>query len=191
MELGAQIKKYRGGLGLSQEELAERIYVSRQSISNWETGRTYPDLKSLLMLGEVFGVSLDSLVKGDIETMKNEIDSQELAEFNRDSAMYTGLFAAMLLTPIPLCKWLGWYGAAVWLVIAAAGFYYAIRVERHKKKFDVHTYREILAFTEGKSLDEIEKAREEGKRGYQKVLLALGAALLGAVVTALMFWLLG
>ena len=41
MELGGQIKRYRIRLGLSQEELADRIFVTRQSVSNWENGRTY------------------------------------------------------------------------------------------------------------------------------------------------------
>ena len=48
MELAGQIKKHRQALGISQEALAEKIYVSRQTISNWETGRTYPDVQSLL-----------------------------------------------------------------------------------------------------------------------------------------------
>ena len=52
------------------------------------------------------------------------------------------------------------------------------------------TYREIVAFSEGKSLDEIEKARESGKRPYQKVALAMGSALLGVIATAFMIWLL-
>ena len=38
MEVGAQIKKYRSSMGISQEELAEKVYVSRQTVSNWETG---------------------------------------------------------------------------------------------------------------------------------------------------------
>lgn len=190
MEIGAQIRKYRAGLGLSQEDLADRVFVSRQSVSNWETGRTYPDIKSLLLLSQLFGVSLDQLVKGDIETMKQEINSQEMAAFQRDSNLFAGLFLAALVTPIPLCRWLGWLGGAVWLVIMAAAFYYAIRVERHKKKFNIQTYKEILAFTEGKPLDQIEKAREEGKRPYQKVLLCLVSGLVGLTVTALMFWLL-
>lgn len=44
MELAGQIKKHRQALGISQEALAEKIYVSRQTISNWETARTYPDV---------------------------------------------------------------------------------------------------------------------------------------------------
>ena len=47
MELNTQIKKYRTELNLSQEELAEKVYVTRQTISNWETGKSYPDIHSL------------------------------------------------------------------------------------------------------------------------------------------------
>ncbi len=48
MEVGAQIKKYRSNMGISQEELAEKVYVSRQTVSNWETGKNYPDIHSVL-----------------------------------------------------------------------------------------------------------------------------------------------
>ena len=70
MELAKHIKAHRGRLGLSQEELAEKIFVSRQTISNWETDRTYPDVQSLLLLSNLFDVSIDSLIKGDVEEMK-------------------------------------------------------------------------------------------------------------------------
>ena len=72
MEIGNQIKLHRTELGLSQEELAARVYVSRQTLSNWETGKTYPDINSLLRLAELFQVSLDDLVKGDIKKMKEQ-----------------------------------------------------------------------------------------------------------------------
>ena len=186
MELGTQIKKYRNELGFSQDELAEKVFVSRQSISNWENGKTYPDIKSLLLMGEVFSVSLDQLVKGDIEIMRKEIDAQELAKFQKDSTIFTVLFIALVILPIPLGKFFGWWGMAAYIILFAVGMYYAIRVEKHKKKFDIQTYKEIVAFSEGKSLDEIEKARETGKRPYQKVLLALGSALLGVVVAGIM-----
>lgn len=63
-------------------------------------------------------------------------------------------------------------------------------VEREKKKFDIQTCQEIIAFTEGKSLSEIEKAREEGKRPYQKVLLAVASGVAGVIVTMFFLWLL-
>ena len=56
MNLGSQIKKYRSELSISQDELAEKLFVSRQSVSNWENDKTYPDIKSLLLLSEVFQV---------------------------------------------------------------------------------------------------------------------------------------
>ena len=73
MEIGEQIKKYRTEMGLSQDRLAEKIFVSRQTISNWENNKNYPDVKSLLLLSCLFNVSLDILVKGDLEEMKEEI----------------------------------------------------------------------------------------------------------------------
>ena len=54
MELGKQIKKYRSEKALSQDALAEKIYVSRQTISNWENDKSYPDVNSLVLLSKVF-----------------------------------------------------------------------------------------------------------------------------------------
>ena len=76
MELRIQIKKYRTELHLSQEELAEKVYVTRQTISNWENEKSYPDIHSLLLLSSLFNVSLDQLIKGDIEKMKEIIAEQ-------------------------------------------------------------------------------------------------------------------
>ena len=58
MEIGKQIKKYRTEMKLSQEELAEKIFVSRQTISNWENNKNYPDVKSLYIAKLSFLVSL-------------------------------------------------------------------------------------------------------------------------------------
>lgn len=54
MELGKQIKKHRQEVQLSQEKLADRVYVSRQTISNWENDKSYPDVNSLVLLSEIF-----------------------------------------------------------------------------------------------------------------------------------------
>ena len=61
MQVGNQIKKYRDQLHLSQEQLAEKIYVTRQTISNWETNKSYPDIHSLVLLSQIFNVSIDQL----------------------------------------------------------------------------------------------------------------------------------
>ena len=182
MNLGSQIKRYRNELHLSQEELAEKIFVSRQSVSNWENDKTYPDIKSLLLLSELFSVSLDTLIKGDLEIMKKEIDAQELAVFQKDSIIFSILFAVMVIATAPLILLLEWLGIVLFAILFGITMYYALRVEKHKKKYDIQTYREITAFMEGKTLDELEKAREAGKRPYQKVLLVIASAVLGLIV---------
>ena len=194
MELGTQIRKYRNERTLSQEALAEQVFVSRQTVSNWENDKSYPDVKSLMLLSEVFEVSLDQLIKGDVEIMKEQIDQIDQTDqkrFGRLSNIFTILFLAVLITPVPLVHFLSYAGLAIWIVILGAGSYAAMLVEREKKKFDMQTYREIIAFTEGKSLSEIEKAREEGKRPYQKVLLAVASGAAGVIVTMFFLWLLG
>jgi transcriptional regulator with XRE-family HTH domain len=100
MELHEQIKKYRTERNLSQEELAETVYVTRQSISNWETGKTYPDIHSLLLLSSFFNVSLDQLIKGDIKVMKREINETEVGKLKQYSVIYSIFLAAMVF---PLC----------------------------------------------------------------------------------------
>ena len=187
MELSKQIKKYRMEANLSQEELAEKIFVSRQTISNWENDKNYPDIKSLVLISEVFQISLDNLIKGDLERMKKEIDVQEYAKFQKDSTIFSVLFVTMLIVPVPLVMLLECFGLTLYVCLFGIGMYYAIKVEKYKKKYDIQTYKEIVAFTEGKSLSEIEKAREEAKRPYQKFLLPFGSALLTVIIAIIMF----
>ena len=71
MELPAQLKANRERLGLSQEDVAHAIYVSRQTISSWENGKTYPDVQSLLLLSQLFGVTLDEFVIGSEDGRKD------------------------------------------------------------------------------------------------------------------------
>lgn len=194
MELGKQIKKYRNELNMSQEELAEKIFVSRQTVSNWENDKNYPDIKSLLLLSEVFDVSLDNLVKGDIMKMKEmneQISPEERARFERHSNIFTVLMLAIVILPMPLAHYFGVVGLGVFLVIVAVAMYFAIQIEKVKKHLDIQTYKEILAFTEGKPLDEIEKAREAGKRPYQNILKVLIGAAVGIVACTIMGFILG
>lgn len=188
MELGKQIKKYRGELGFSQEVLAEKIYVSRQTVSNWENNKNYPDINSLLRLSEVFGVSIDILIKGDVEKMKEEIRQQDRQQFEMDSYIFSALMLATLLTPVPLLHFLDNLGIALWVALVCVTGYFASRVEKMKKAFDMQTYKEIVAFMGGEGLDEIAKAKEEGKRPYQKILMTMAAACIALAVSVLMLW---
>ena len=63
MTVSEKIYTLRTRLGLSQEELAEKLGVSRQSVSKWETGQSVPDLEKIIKLSDLFGVSVDELVR--------------------------------------------------------------------------------------------------------------------------------
>ena len=185
MELNEQIKKYRTEMNISQEELAEKIYVTRQSISNWENRKTYPDIHSLLLLSSLFGISLDQLVKGDIEIMKDIIQKEEIEKMKRYGKTYAIMLIATAISAVPLFMWLGVWAFIPWGIIWAISMYFAFKVEKVKKDNDVQTYKEIVAFSEGKRLDDIQKQREIGKRSYQKILLIIGSAVVTFVVCVL------
>lgn len=130
MELGSQIKKHRNGLSLSQDELAEKMYVSRQTISNWENDKSYPDVKSLLLLSEVFQTSIDNLIKGDVEIMKEVIKKEEIEKMNRYGIIYTLLLIVTVVSAVPLFIWLGYKAMVPWGMIFACAMVYAIKIEK-------------------------------------------------------------
>lgn len=187
MELGKQIKKYRQENELSQEELADRIYVSRQTISNWENDKNYPDVNSLLLLSEVFQISLDELIKGDIDRMKEIINKEEVSKFNHYSKIYTFILIIVIVSAVPQFIWLDYWGFIIWGIICVIAMYYALKIEKIKKENNVQTYKEILAFSEGKLLDEIQKQREIGKCPYQKVFIIIISVILAIVGDLLIY----
>ena len=182
MDIGGKIKKSRTDAKITQEQAAQALGISRQTISNWENGKSYPDVNSLVLLSEAFEVSLDKLIKGDVENMKEQINREDQQIFNCLRVIYTVLLLAVAVTPLPLVEFLSYAGLGIWLALLGVALYVARLVEKKKKEMDVQTYKEIVAFMEGKSLNDIEKAREEGKRPYQKALwaLAVGAFTLAA-----------
>ena len=186
MELGSQIKKYRDELSLSQDALAEKLYVSRQTISNWENDKSYPDVKSLLLLSEVFQTSVDNLIKGDVEIMREQVNAEDRRDFEKVGKVYVALLFTMIISFVPLIRFLKVVGVVIWVVIMLATVYAAIVVEKKKKQFDIQTYREIVAFSEGTRLDEMEKLKEDAKKPYQKVLLGILSGLIAIIVIAVL-----
>ena len=185
MNLHHQIRTYRNSLQISQEDLAENIYVSRQTISNWETGKSYPDIHSLLLLSKFFGISLDELVKGDLEIMEKKIGLMESKRVRGLFNVFTLLFLIMVVSIAPLLFFFKTIGMILWVFIATITMLVSIKVEKFKKANDIQTYKEIAAFMKGETLDKITKEREIGKRNYQKLILALGSA----IITLITVWL--
>lgn len=158
MDISNQIKTRREAMGLSQEQLAEKLYVSRQTISNWERDKTYPDVQSLLMLSILFDTSIDTLVKGDVTVMEEAVERDRKRMGTRmlwlAVLMLALLALAFALILSPAFAWMeGSWGVGV---ATAAAFLPAIAalvvatvLERIKRENDLVTYREILAFMNG------------------------------------------
>lgn len=83
MTLGEKISLLRGAANMSQGDLAEKLNVSRQSISKWETDASVPDLDKLILLSDLFSITLDELVRGD-EIKKNEDHSEPISQTNHE-----------------------------------------------------------------------------------------------------------
>lgn len=73
MNVGEQIRRGREALGMSQADLADAIWVSRNTVSNWETGATTPDIQSFVLMSALFGVTIDEMVKGDENVMARAV----------------------------------------------------------------------------------------------------------------------
>ncbi len=194
MEIGARIKEHRARLGLSQDDLAQRVYVSRQTISSWENDKTYPDVQSLLILSQTFGTTVDDLIKGDVEAMTKTIDT-DVRLMKRLGGVTIAFLALMLAALVwltfQLCVW-GWsfeqtvptivLAFVLWGIAMAA----ATWVDRLKKEHDLITYGEIVAFWNGEPVD---RDTERGRREraiprWMKTVRTVGLTLLAAAIGA-------
>lgn len=154
MELGKHVKEHRVRLGMSQEQLVEAIFVSRQTISNWETDRTYPDVQSLLLLSSLFGVSVDELIKGDVMEMKAVLTA-EAKRMNRlgwtMAVCGVGAVAWVLVTALMDLSWTVILVPGIVLFIPAA--ISAGMAEKIKHDNELFTYRAVEAFMRGEDPD--------------------------------------
>lgn len=83
MEIGRKLKEARQMSGLTQENVAEKLNVSRQTISNWETEKFYPDILYVLQLSDLYQVSLDELLKGDERMIQHLENSTNVVKSNQ------------------------------------------------------------------------------------------------------------
>ena len=83
MEIGKKLKNARIEAGLTQEKAAEKIDVSRQTISNWENEKSYPDIISVIALSDLYSVSLDELLKGGQKMAEHLEESTNVVKSNK------------------------------------------------------------------------------------------------------------
>lgn len=154
MELARRIKEHRARLGMSQADLARALFVTRQTISNWETSRTYPDAQSLLLMSGLFGVSVDSLLKDDSQEMKEALaaGSRKMNRLGAVMAAFGLACAAWVVVGIAL----DWDTALI-AVPAAALFAPAMcaafLVDKMRHDNQLFAYQSALAFLAGEDPD--------------------------------------
>ncbi|WP_416518017.1 helix-turn-helix transcriptional regulator [Bifidobacterium asteroides] len=196
MELGSQIRRYRSERGMSQDDLAGRIFVSRQTISNWENDRTYPDVQNLLLLSNLFDVSVDQLIKGDLDTMKQALD-KDVRSMKILNMILSGLAAVifivdgLVLYGVAVAKreW-PWPLSLMGLLALLVLFGMIIGLEENiKRRNDIRTYREIKAFLAGEEVDRSDRVHMPSlrKRLLFLLLVIVVCAVAGYALAALLW----
>lgn len=132
MTLGEKIQQLRKVSGISQEQLAEQLDVSRQSVSKWELNESVPDIKKLILLSDLFSVSIDELLKDSPPAPASNNDSKspatliEIAQLNRDNSQIAMGFRTIIIGLILFVlefMFLPVFGAMHKEHVAGQGFY--------------------------------------------------------------------
>lgn len=97
MEIGRKLKEARIQCALTQEKVAEELQVNRQTISNWENEKSYPDILSVIKLSDLYKISLDELLKGDMNLIKHLEESTNVVTSNKKLFILIAFNVAMLL----------------------------------------------------------------------------------------------
>ncbi len=102
MEFNEKLQELRKQKGLTQEELAELLYVSRTAVSKWESGRGYPNIDSLKRIATLFSVTVDQLLSGDQLLTIAEEDTRQKENYLRDLVFGLLDISCLLLSFLPL-----------------------------------------------------------------------------------------
>ena len=104
--VGNSIKKLREERGMTQDELAEKLNVTRQAVSNWETGKTQPDIETLTRLAEIFDVSVERIIYGS-ERKERIVLVDRNIQIGPKEGLSMGAALAMIIS---YAKWqsIGW-----------------------------------------------------------------------------------
>jgi transcriptional regulator with XRE-family HTH domain len=108
MIIGEQLRKARTDAGMSQEQLAETMAVSRQTVSNWENSRSYPDIERVMRMAELYHLSLDEMLRGDQQMVQSWMEATNVVKTSR-------ILALLLLLNIVLTLGIVVFGHIVWL----------------------------------------------------------------------------
>ncbi|WP_453993072.1 helix-turn-helix domain-containing protein [Bacillus nitroreducens] len=92
MIFSERLKKEREKRGWSQIDLAEKVHVSRQSVSKWETGKNYPSIEVIIELSDLFGITIDELLRSDKELTEKVIQDSKKLAYPKWKTFFDGIF---------------------------------------------------------------------------------------------------
>lgn len=159
MLIGEKIKSYRIQVGLSQEDLAYELDISRQTISSWENNKTYPGIRSIIALSGIFHISVEEFIKEDVETMKDILDGYkaERIKRNKDRDILNRMVAVRAflgfvgaLTVYPVYQYLGWPMLLIPASMSVGVVALTFPIENYRKKYNLRKYQDIVAFFDEK-----------------------------------------
>lgn len=128
MIFGDKLKREREKRGWSQDYLAEKLYVSRQSVSKWENNKNYPSIEVIINLSDLLNITIDDLLRSD-DGLKEKViqDSKGTTDLNRKSYLLTGLGILMGIVITSIIKNDGIYwGSISWAAVATGAFLYLV-----------------------------------------------------------------
>lgn len=141
MGIESKIKKARVDIGLTQEQAAQTLMVSRQTISNWETGKSLPDIVSVIKMSELYQISLDELLKGDCAMLKKIEKDTRLVTAEKKImrfAWFSILLGIIILTlgelfeGNPVIDFLN--GATPWVLLGLAFLFAILQLNKLEEK---------------------------------------------------------
>lgn len=157
--VGARIRSLREDVGMSQGELASRVFVSRQTVINWEKGKTLPDVESVKLLSAVFGISVDALLDDRSEEYLRQTARQRKAlvlAFALNAALIIEALIGLIVTTLAyeLLPWDQAYALSriellIRFAVLIPATWSAVRMNRIKRERGLSSMLEIAAFLEG------------------------------------------
>ncbi len=188
MDIGNQIRERRQKLGLSQEELAQKLYVGRVTVSHWETNKTLPDVQSMLLLANLFGTTIDELVRGDVDEMREMVKKNERrtkAFALALGAVEIAVIAVLAITAVVGHDYLELVLRLLLAVLVVASAAVALIARRQEGGRDAKSAAELLGAASG---DPAEAARQSASANVMKLVLQVLAGLVVGIGVLVLGW---
>lgn len=176
MEIGNKIASLRKSAGISQDKLAQNLFISRQTLSNWENDKTLPDLKSLFLIADYFNVTVNDLASTDmdninISSIRHKIASLYFYDVVCLTLVYLAFISALWLPTI--------ISAMLIVLFTVIGLEISWYLIKFSQRYNLHRITEISAYLHDQPIKHLPTS-------HNKIKLILGTAVgltLGLILT--------